>query len=56
MENKSVKREELNIPVMVLCIVGVVLTVFGFLVLKNDNFNVISENGFGGIKNEEVSK
>ena len=47
MENKSIKREELNIPVMILCIVGVVLTVFGFLVLKNDNFKlrVISTQG-----------
>ena len=47
MENKSVKREELNIPVMVLCIIGVVLTVFGFFVLKNDNFKlkVISTSG-----------
>lgn len=41
------KKEELNIPVMIFCIIGVVLTVFGFLVLKNDNFklNIISAQG-----------
>lgn len=41
------KKEELNIPIMILCIVGVVLMVFGFLVLKNDNFklNIISTEG-----------
>lgn len=41
------KKEELNIPVMILCIVGVVLVVFGLLLLKNGNFklNVISTEG-----------
>lgn len=41
------QREELNIPTMIFCIIGVVLTVFGFLVLKNDNFklNIISAEG-----------
>lgn len=34
------KKESLNIPVMIFCIVGVVLTVFGFLVAKNDNFKL----------------
>jgi len=44
---KTNKKEELNIPVMILCIVGVVLVVFGFLLLKNDNFklNIISTQG-----------
>lgn len=44
---KTNKKEELNIPVMILSIVGVVLVVFGFLLLKNDNFklNVISTQG-----------
>lgn len=44
---KTDKKEELNIPVMILCIVGVVLVVFSFLVLKNDNFklNIISTEG-----------
>lgn len=44
---KTEKKEELNIPVMILCIVGVVLVVFGFLVLKNDNFKltIISTQG-----------
>ena len=41
------QKEELNIPTMIFCIIGVVLTVFGFLVLKNDNFklNIISAEG-----------
>ena len=47
MDKKEVAKESLNIPVMVLCIVGLVLTVFGFFVLKNDNFKlkVISTEG-----------
>lgn len=41
------KKEELNIPAMIFCIVGIVLTVFGVLLLKNGNFklNVISTQG-----------
>lgn len=41
------KKEELNIPVMIFFIVGAVLLVLGFLLLKNDNFklNVISTQG-----------
>jgi len=44
---KTNKKEELNIPVMILCIVGVVLVVFGFLLLKNDNFklNIFATQG-----------
>lgn len=44
---KTNKKEELNIPIMILCIVGAVLVVFGFLVLKNDNFklNIIGTDG-----------
>lgn len=44
---KTNRKEELNIPVMILCIVGAVLMVFGFLLLKNENFklNVISTQG-----------
>lgn len=34
------KKESLNIPVMIFCIIGVVLTVFGFLVAKNENFKL----------------
>lgn len=47
MDKKVVKKEELSIPVMVLCIIGVVLTVFGFFLLKNDSFKlrVISTEG-----------
>ena len=41
------KKEDLNIPTMMLCIIGAVLAVFGLLVLKNDNFklNVLSTEG-----------
>ena len=41
------KKEDLNIPVMVFCIVGVVLTVFGIMLLRNSGFklNVISTEG-----------
>ena len=44
---KTSKKEELHIPTMIFCIVGVVLVVFGFLLLKNENFklNVISTEG-----------
>ena len=44
---KTRKKEELSIPVMILCIVGVVLVVFGFLLLKTENFklNIISTQG-----------
>ena len=44
---KTNKKEELSIPVMILCIIGVVLVVFGFLLLKNDNFklNIIRADG-----------
>ena len=41
------QKEDLNIPTMIFCIIGVVLSVFGFLLLKNDNFklNIISTEG-----------
>ena len=41
------KKEDLNIPVMVFCIIGVVLVVFGVLLLKNNGFKlkVISTEG-----------
>ena len=41
------KKEELSIPVMMICIVGVVLVVFGFLLLRTGNFklNIISTQG-----------
>ena len=44
---KSNKKEELNIGVMVLCIIGIVLTVLGFLLIKDRGFrlNVISATG-----------
>lgn len=47
MAKKEKKKEELSIPIMILCIVGVVLTVFGLLLLKNNHFalKVISTEG-----------
>ena len=44
---KTRKKEELSIPVMILCIVGAVLVVFGGLLLKNENFKlkIISTQG-----------
>ncbi len=44
---KGKKKEELSIPTMILCIVGIVLTVFGVLLLKNGDFklHVISTQG-----------
>ena len=50
---KKKKKEELSIPVMILCIIGVVLVVLGFLLLKNENFKlrVISGKGtVGGVQ------
>jgi len=34
------KKESLSIPVMVLCIIGIVLTVFGILLAKTENFKL----------------
>ena len=41
------QKETLHIPPMIFCIIGTVLTVFGFLLLKNENFklNIISTEG-----------
>lgn len=41
------KKEELSIPVMIFCIIGVVLAVLGFMLIKNQNFklNVFSTEG-----------
>ena len=38
---KSRPKEELNIPVMVFCIIGTVLTVLGFLLIKNNDMGLI---------------
>ena len=38
------KKEDLNVPVMVFCIVGVVLTVFGFMLMYTGDFRL---NVFG---------
>lgn len=44
---KEKKKEALHIPTMIFCIVGLVLTILGILLLKNQNFklNVISTQG-----------
>ena len=41
------KKEELSIPVMMFCIIGVVLTIFGIFVSKSENFKlkIISTEG-----------
>ena len=45
--DKNKKKEDLNITVMVFCIIGVVLTVLGALLIKNANFrmNIIGTEG-----------
>ncbi len=67
--NKEVaKKEELSIPVMIFCIIGVVLTVFGFFLLKNDGFKLkvistpgtvtgitVSKNGDGEVERRSVN-
>ena len=47
MDKKEVKKENLSVPVMICCIIGVVMTIFGIFVLRNDNFKlkVISTTG-----------
>ncbi|MEE3342896.1 MAG: DUF3592 domain-containing protein [Bacilli bacterium] len=44
---KNVKKEDLSIGTMVFCIVGVVLTVLGIMLLKNTGFkmNIIGTEG-----------
>lgn len=39
-KEKSRAKEELNIPVMIFCIIGTVLVVLGFLLMKNNNFKL----------------
>ena len=68
MDKKEVKKEELNVFVMIFCIIGVVLTIFGLFVLKNDNFKLkvisttgtvtgvtVSKNGDGVIERRSVN-
>ena len=62
------KKEDLSVPVMIFCIIGVVLTIFGIFVLKNDNFKLkvistqgvvtgvtVSKNGEGVIEKRSVN-
>ena len=68
MDKKEVKKEELNVFVMIFCIIGVVLTIFGLFVLKNDSFKLkvisttgtvtgvtVSKNGDGVIERRSVN-
>ncbi len=56
MNKKDTKKEELSIPVMIFCIIGVVLTIFGFFVLKNDNFKLRVISTEGNVTGVTVSK
>lgn len=53
---KTNKKEELSIPVMILCIVGVVLVVFGGLLLKNDKFKLIIFSTEGTVTGTTVAQ
>ena len=50
------QKEELSIPVMIFCIVGVVLVVFGALLLKNDNFKLIIFSTEGTVTGTTVAQ
>ena len=39
-ENVNTKKEPLNIPVMIFCIIGTVLLVLGALLIKSNNFKL----------------
>lgn len=39
-KEKNNNKEELNIPVMIFCIIGTVLTVLGILLMKSNNFKL----------------
>lgn len=53
---KQRKKEELNIPVMILCIVGTVLVVFGILLLKTENFKLKVLSSEGTVTGVTVAK
>lgn len=53
---KQRKKEELNIPVMILCIIGTVLVVFGILLLKNENFKLRVISAEGTVTGVTISK
>ena len=53
---KQRKKEELNIPIMVLCIVGTVLTVFGILLLKTENFRLKVLSAEGTVTGVTIAK
>lgn len=56
MMGKQRKKEELNIPVMILCIIGTVLVVFGILLLKNENFKLRVISAEGTVTGVTISK
>ena len=53
---KTRKKEELNIPVMIFCIIGVVLVVFGFLLLKTESFKLRVVSTEGTVTGVQVKK
>lgn len=53
---KTRKKEELNIPVMILCIIGVVLVVFGFLLLKTEDFKLKIISTEGTVSGVQIKK
>ena len=56
MDKKENGKEDLNIFVMIFCIIGVVLTIFGLFVLKNDNFKLKVISTTGTVTGVTVSK
>ena len=53
---KTSKKERLNFPVMIFCIIGVVLTIFGILLLKAGNFKLKVISAQGTVTNITESK
>lgn len=50
------KKEELSIPVMIFCIIGVVLVVFGIMLLKAENFKLKVLSTEGTVTSVTISK
>ncbi len=50
------KKEELNVGVMILCIIGTVSVVFGILLLKNENFKLKVLSAEGTVSGVTVSR
>ena len=52
---KSKVKEELNIPVMIFCIIGTVLVVLGFLLMKNNNFKLDIFSTTGTVSSVQIA-